>query len=95
VSTIKELLERQSSSSGLENLNYVRRGSVTLSMRHPSNSKKLALSWPTSGSPSIGIVRSRTQATEFVFLLFVFVLYATLRKKHLTVQSPVVTYHLL
>jgi hypothetical protein len=31
----------------------------------PSNPHKLALTSPTSGSRSVGIVRSRTQATEF------------------------------
>jgi hypothetical protein len=30
-----------------------------------SNSQKLALTSPTSGGRSVGIVRSRTQATEF------------------------------
>jgi hypothetical protein len=33
----------------------------------PSNSKKWALTSLTSGSCSVGIVRSRTQATEFSF----------------------------
>jgi hypothetical protein len=35
----------------------------------PSIRKKLALTSPTSGGLSVGIVRSRTQATVFVFLL--------------------------
>jgi hypothetical protein len=56
VSTIKELLESKNSGSGLENREQVRRGSAT----HP---QKLALTSPTSGSRSVGIVRSRTQAT--------------------------------
>jgi hypothetical protein len=64
VSTIKELLERKSSGSGLENRDYGHRGSATLSIQHPSVGKKLALTWPTSGGRSVGIVHSRTKATE-------------------------------
>jgi hypothetical protein len=37
----------------------------------PSIRKKLALTSPTSGSRSVGIVRLRTKATEFVSFLFV------------------------
>jgi hypothetical protein len=33
--------------------------------------QKLALTSPTSGGRSVGIVRSQTQATEFVLFLFV------------------------
>jgi hypothetical protein len=36
--------------------------------------QKLALTLPTSGGPSVGIVRSRTKSTEF---LFIFVFYRT------------------
>jgi hypothetical protein len=64
VSTIEELLERKSSGSGLESREYGR--------RDPSHwphgtlyPQKLALTSPTSGGRSVGIVRSRTQATEF------------------------------
>jgi hypothetical protein len=35
----------------------------------PSNPQKLALTSPTSGSRSVGIIRSRTQATELLLLL--------------------------
>jgi hypothetical protein len=35
----------------------------------PSIRKMLALTSPTSGGLSVGIVRSRTQATEFSFLV--------------------------
>jgi hypothetical protein len=42
-------------------------GSVVLTTQHPLSEKKLALTSPTSGGRSIGIVRSRTKATEFVF----------------------------
>jgi hypothetical protein len=64
VSTIEDLLERKSRGSGLE------RGSAALTTRHPSIRKKLTLTLPKSGGRSVGIVRSRTQATEFVFVLF-------------------------
>jgi hypothetical protein len=36
----------------------------------PSNPQKLALTSPTSGGRSVGIVGSRTQATEFSFFFF-------------------------
>jgi hypothetical protein len=52
--------------SGLETRDYGRRGSAELTMRHPSNPQKLALTSPTSGGRSVGIVRSRTKATELV-----------------------------
>jgi hypothetical protein len=66
VSTTEELLERESSGSGLENREYGRRDpsrwqSSTL---YP---QKLTLTSPTSGGRSVGVVRSRTQATEFRF----------------------------
>jgi hypothetical protein len=65
VSTIEELLERKSSSFGLENLDYGHRGSVTLTTLHPS-----ALTLLTSSIRSVGIVRSQTEATEFSFFYF-------------------------
>jgi hypothetical protein len=55
VSTIKELLEIKSSGSVIESLEYGSRD-------------QLALTSPTSGGCSVGIVRSRTQATELVSL---------------------------
>jgi hypothetical protein len=60
VSTIEELLERKSSGFGLENRDPSRWPRGTL------YSYILALTSPTSGGRSIGIVRSRTQATEFL-----------------------------
>jgi hypothetical protein len=63
VSTIEELLERKSSGSGLESREYGRR----VPLRWPRGTlypQELALTSPTSGG-SVGIVRSRTQATEF------------------------------
>jgi hypothetical protein len=68
MSTTEELLERESSGSNLENRDYRRRGSTVL-MWHPSIRKMLALTSPTSGGRSVGSVRSRTQATEFVVVL--------------------------
>jgi hypothetical protein len=68
VSTNEELLERRRSGSSLENRDYGRRGSTALTTRHPSIRKKLMLTLPASGGCSVAIVRSRTQATEFVLV---------------------------
>jgi hypothetical protein len=60
MSAIEELLGRKSSDSGLEIREYGR--------RDPSHGtlypQKLALTSPTSGGRSVGIVRSRTQVTS-------------------------------
>jgi hypothetical protein len=63
LSTTDELLGRKSSGSDLESGEYGRRG--------PSCwPQKLALTSPTGSGRSVGIVRLRTQATEFkVFFL--------------------------
>ena len=37
---------------------------------NPSIRKKLALTSPTGGGRSVGIVRSRTKATEFLVFFF-------------------------
>jgi hypothetical protein len=66
VSTTEELLGRNISGSGLEKREYGRRASAALTMRHPSNPQKLAITSPASGGRSVGIVRSRTQTTELV-----------------------------
>jgi hypothetical protein len=65
VSTIEELIERKSSGSGLENREY---GSRDPSRRPRSTlyPQKLALTSPTIGGRSVGIVRALTQPTEFV-----------------------------
>jgi hypothetical protein len=63
VSTIEELLGRKSSGFGLENRAYGRRGSAALTTRHPLYPQKLALTSPTNGGRSVGVVRSRIQAT--------------------------------
>jgi hypothetical protein len=72
VSTTEELLERKSSGSALENRD------TTVGTRHADHiassiGKKLVLTSPTSGGRPIGIVRSRTQATEFVFIVLSFI----------------------
>jgi hypothetical protein len=41
----------------------------------PSNPEKLALTSPTSGSRSVGIVRSLTEATEFVSFVCIYIQY--------------------
>jgi hypothetical protein len=69
MSTIEELLGRKSRGSGLENLQYGRMDS-SRSLRGTLYLLKLALTSP-SCCPSIGIVRSRTQATELVLFFFV------------------------
>jgi hypothetical protein len=67
VGTIEELLERKSRGSGLESLKYSRRDPSRLP-RGTLCSQNLALTSLTSGGRSVGIVRSRTNATEFSFL---------------------------
>jgi hypothetical protein len=71
VSTTEELLGRKSSGSGLENRDYGRRD-PSCWPRGNFYPQMLALTSPTSGGCSVGIVRSRTQATEFFFFLFFF-----------------------
>jgi hypothetical protein len=66
VSTTKELLGRKLSGSGLETENTAV-GIRDADHVAPSIRKKLALTLQTSGGRSVGIVRSRTQATEFSF----------------------------
>jgi hypothetical protein len=64
VSTSEELFERKSSGSGLEIREYGRRDPS----RWPRSilySQKLALSSSTSNGRLVGIVRLRTEATEF------------------------------
>jgi hypothetical protein len=66
VSTTEELLGRKISGSGLENREYGRRDSS----RWPRGNlypQKLALTSPTSGGRSVGIIRSRTEPTECIY----------------------------
>jgi hypothetical protein len=71
VSTTEELLETKSSGSGQESREYGRRDPSCW----PSGTvypQKLTLTL-TSGGRSVGIVRSRTQATEFVIHLYLYI----------------------
>jgi hypothetical protein len=65
VSKIEELLGRKCSGFGLESREYDRR---FLHADHVTHSipQKLALTSPKSGGRSVGMVRSWTQAMEFV-----------------------------
>jgi hypothetical protein len=66
VSSIEELLGRNSSGSGLENREY----GFADPLRWPRDTlypQKLALILSTSGGRSVGIVRLRTKTTEFLF----------------------------
>jgi hypothetical protein len=67
VSTIEELLGRNSSGSGLENRKYDR-GDTLRRLRDTLYPQKLALTSPTCGGRLVGIVRLRTKVTEFVCL---------------------------
>jgi hypothetical protein len=51
--------------SGLEYRDYGSRGSVTLTTRHTSIHKKLALTSQTPDGRSVGILLSRTREMEF------------------------------
>jgi hypothetical protein len=64
VSTIEELLERKSSGSGLESPEYGSRD-VTLTMWH-SLSANVGTNFADKRRFSVGIVRSHTQAPEFI-----------------------------
>ena len=59
----------KSSGSGPENGDYRPWGSVALTTWHPSIRKSWETS-PTGGGRSVGIVRSRTRATEFYYYFF-------------------------
>jgi hypothetical protein len=69
VSTTEELLERKSSGCGQENRDDGRRDPLRWP-RGTLYSQKVTLTSPTSGGRSDSIVRSRTQATEFVLFCF-------------------------
>jgi hypothetical protein len=67
-STIEELLGRKSSGPGLQNRECGRRDPSCWPRATRKNSSLIS---SISGGRSVGIVRSRTQATEFVFCLFI------------------------
>jgi hypothetical protein len=77
VSTTEELLERKSSGSILEKREYGCKDSSRW-RRGTFYPQKLVLTSPTSGGRSVGIVRSRTQVTEFSFSLWFEVLTAVM-----------------
>jgi hypothetical protein len=66
VSTTEELLDKKNSSSCLENREYGRRDPLCWS-RGTLYPQKLAITSPTSGGRSVGIVRLWTQTMEFSF----------------------------
>jgi hypothetical protein len=68
VSAIEELLGRKSSGSGLEDREGIRLADYATTL-YP---QKLALTSPTSGGRSGGMVSSRTQTTEFVIVCLFF-----------------------
>jgi hypothetical protein len=65
---IEELLERKSISFGLESLEYGRWDSFRWP-RETLYQQKLALTSPTNGRCLVGIVRSRTKATELLLVM--------------------------
>jgi hypothetical protein len=68
VNTTEELLGRKCRGPGLENREYGRRNPL----RWPRGSiyqQKLALTSPTTGGRSVGIVYSRTKATELLVII--------------------------
>jgi hypothetical protein len=67
VSTIEELLGKNSSGSGIETDNTAK-GNRHAYYATPLYPQKLALTSPTSGGRYTGIVRSRTRAMEIIFL---------------------------
>jgi hypothetical protein len=73
VSTIEELLGRNSSGSGVETREYGR-GDPLRRPRDTHYPQKLALTLLKSGGRSVGIVRLRAKATVFVVFLFVLLL---------------------
>jgi hypothetical protein len=68
VSTTEELLGRKTSGSGLENRDYGLKGSIAVTTWHPLSGNVGSI-FAKSCGPSVGIVRWRTQATEFLFVV--------------------------
>jgi hypothetical protein len=66
LSTIEELRGRESRGSGIENREHGRRDPSRWPRGTPYR-QKLSLTSPTSCCRSVGVVNSRTQATEFSF----------------------------
>jgi hypothetical protein len=70
VSIIEELLERKVAAPVYKTENTAVR--ILHADRVAPSPQKLALTSPTSGGRSVGIVRSRTQTTEFVLFVCLF-----------------------
>jgi hypothetical protein len=83
VSTIEELFGRKSSGSGLERRGYGSRDQSRW-LRGTLYPQNLAV---TSGGRSVGMVRSQTQATEFVVCSGVYVLLLMLQQQIMEVQE--------
>jgi hypothetical protein len=91
VSTIEELLGRNISGSGLENREHGR-GEPFGWPRDTLYQQKLALTSPTRGGRSVGIVRLRTKTTEFVLNVLYCICFVKVRY---TVHTHYYYYHLL
>jgi hypothetical protein len=72
VSTIEELLGRNSSDSGLENREYGH-GDPLPWPRDTLYLQKLALTSPTSGGHSVGIVCLRTKITDYCYYYYYYI----------------------
>jgi hypothetical protein len=72
--TIEEQLGRKNVGFGLENRKYNRKGPLCWP-RNTLYPQKLTLASPTSDGRSVGIVRWRTKATEFVYIVTSFNVY--------------------
>jgi hypothetical protein len=69
----KELLERESSGSGLDNWDWRPWGSAMLTMRHPSICKSWRYNSPTNGGFSVNIVLLPTESHRVSFCLYIIV----------------------
>jgi hypothetical protein len=79
VSTIEELLGRNSSGSDLENWEYSR-GDLLRWPRDTLYPQKLAQTSPTCSGHSVGIVHLRTKTTDFVFCCLLLSLHSPVNK---------------
>jgi hypothetical protein len=80
VSTIEELLGRNSTGSGLENRDYGRRGSITLTTWHRL-SAKLALTSPTSGGRYSSLADSDHGVIIIIIIFFFFFVMINVKPK--------------
>jgi hypothetical protein len=89
MSTIKELLGKNSSSFGLENREYGR-GDPLRWPRDTLCPQKLALTLPTSSGRSVCTIRSRTEVSEFILCVCVFA--CIIVKQNISVQKVILCY---